>query len=510
MVDKSSNAILPDAFERAEELPSLPPIACEILRLAQDPKASFDDYAAAMAADPTLSEKLLSMANSSLFNMGQEISTLERAMLVLGLKGVQLMALSFSLISGLKDEKHSDTFDEQEFWQRSLMTAVAGRQLGRVVAIPIAEDAFLCGLLASVGQLVLSRCLPNEYAQVQASCDGWPSLEHEAEQLGFDSIDVSAKLLESWGMPEIVHTTISSCRDGFTPEGGNPIVQRLAPIVLAARRAVSLLLDSDKGPGLANYHASCLELELHTEQADTIFLSLEQRNLEASRLLGIEIAAGPSHIEVLEQARGQLSAIGLSSSRDDDIEQRSDEEIQADNLRLLTPAVTNPDSTLGTREYFNAILARELNVRIEAEDKQSGTALGMILFEIDQADALRSKHGHGGFAKIQSSVGRSLHALTRGTDAPAHFDDERFAVIVPKSSVTGLQQFAARLQAAIAKFEQTVGGNPLGLNISVGGACLQSAAGENDKERLLAEAARQLECAVAQAASGVSIHTEPL
>lgn len=505
MVDKSSQAIFPDALQQVEELPSLPSITMEILRLAQDPKASFDDYAAAMAPDPTLSEKLRSMSNSSLFSMGQEISTLERAMLVLGLKGVQLMGLSFSLISGLKNEPHSSSFDQREFWQRSLITAVAGRQLGRVVAIPIAEDAFLCGLLTSIGQLVLSRCLPVEYAQVHESCDGWPSLEHEAKELGFDSIDVSSKLLEAWGMPEVVYTTIASCRDGFTPEGCSPIVKRLAPIVLAARRAVSLLLDPDKGAGLANYHAACSELELHTEQADTIFLSLEQRIREAGQLLEIEITEGPTHIEVLEDARVQLSAIGLSSSRDNESDSRTDEEIQADNLRLLTPEVVNQESTLGTREYFNAILAREINERLNTG---TNSTLGMILFEISDSEALLSKHGKNGFAKIHCSVGRSLHALTRGTDAPAHFDDSRFAVLVPKASITGLQQFAARLRSAIAKFELSVGDDPLGLGIVVGGACLQSVTSTGDHERLLAETSKQLQAAIAQADSGISIHSE--
>ena len=70
---------LPAVLTRAENLPSLPAVAVEVLRLCQDESATIQDLAATIARDPALAAKLLKVSNSSLFNLGQEVTTLERA-----------------------------------------------------------------------------------------------------------------------------------------------------------------------------------------------------------------------------------------------------------------------------------------------------------------------------------------------------------------------------------------------------------------------------------------------
>ena len=88
---------VPESLFAGEELPSLPAVAVEVLRLCRRDDVTLDDLAGVIAMDPALAAKLLRYSNSSLFNLGTEVTTLQRAMLVLGLKSVQLMSLSFSL-----------------------------------------------------------------------------------------------------------------------------------------------------------------------------------------------------------------------------------------------------------------------------------------------------------------------------------------------------------------------------------------------------------------------------
>jgi two-component system cell cycle response regulator len=116
----------------------------------------------------------LKLANSAAFNLGQDVTTLPHASMVLGLRSVKLMALSFALIDSLP--RAGSDFDFDAYWRRSSVFAAAARSVceGRGHK-SLGQEAFICGLLAQLGQLVLALSSPVEYARVEAP-DGWPAL----------------------------------------------------------------------------------------------------------------------------------------------------------------------------------------------------------------------------------------------------------------------------------------------------------------------------------------------
>ena len=148
---------LPKSILEADSLPSLPAVAMEVLRLTGEEGTTLDDLAEAISKDPALAAKLLKLSNSSLFSMSHEVATLQKATMVLGMKSVMLMALSFSLSEAVPKEG-GGTFDYGDYWYRSLVGAVAGRSLAQAIGKPeLADEAFLCGLLANFGARVMAE-----------------------------------------------------------------------------------------------------------------------------------------------------------------------------------------------------------------------------------------------------------------------------------------------------------------------------------------------------------------
>ena len=92
---------LESVLQQADDLPTLPAVALEVLRLCRAEETTLDDLARALSTDPALAARLLRFANSSLYGCGEEVRTLQRATLVLGMKTVQLMSLSFSLVAAV-------------------------------------------------------------------------------------------------------------------------------------------------------------------------------------------------------------------------------------------------------------------------------------------------------------------------------------------------------------------------------------------------------------------------
>ena len=130
----------PVSLTQAENLPSLPAVAVEVIQQTQDDDCTIDILAETISRDPALAAKLLRLSNSSLFKIGQDVTTLSRAAMVLGLKTVKLMSLSFSLVDALPTSGTEAGFDFNAFWHRSLVTAVAARRLAG------SGSGWLCGV----------------------------------------------------------------------------------------------------------------------------------------------------------------------------------------------------------------------------------------------------------------------------------------------------------------------------------------------------------------------------
>ena len=154
-----------EKIKTADNLPSLPTVAIQVLQMTQADDVSLADIARVIQQDPALTVKVLKVVNSSLFGMSRRISSVQQAMVVLGLRTVKVMVLSFSLVDTLKDRRNS-TFDYTGYWRRSLTTAVAAKSLAERVRPEYAEEAFVCGLLCDIGTLAAYHCARDMYLPV--------------------------------------------------------------------------------------------------------------------------------------------------------------------------------------------------------------------------------------------------------------------------------------------------------------------------------------------------------
>src|SRR5262249_22359267 len=152
-------------LKHSKRLPSPPGVALRILELSRSDDASLDDMIQAISSDPALAGRILKFVNSPTAGVGRRISTLDEAVNQLGLRGVTLMALSFSLVSAGRVEV-CPSFNLERSWSRSLACAVAARRLATLAGRMDPNEAFIMGLLLHIGQLALASGLPDVYEQV--------------------------------------------------------------------------------------------------------------------------------------------------------------------------------------------------------------------------------------------------------------------------------------------------------------------------------------------------------
>lgn len=488
--------ILARLEEGEGELPSPPLVALSVVRLSDDPNAGMADFARVISGDPALSVRLLRLANSSIFGMAVAVSTLEQATRVLGLNTVKLLALSFSLLGGLggpegaSTQEDGVTFPYREYWERSVSVAAAARELGRVIEPSLAGEAFLHGLLAHVGRLILHRAMPERYAPALERGAGWPDSATEEELLGFDHASAAGTILRSWGMPASLHEALG----GWThpdrlPEDVPSRTRQLAQLVRLADLAVQVIRDREKGAPLATLHRFAGEMGLTENDVDIQLLTVESCIAELANLLEIEGLEPRDHYEMLVRARSQMFEVGLQVATDARRMERRASHLETENHRLVSRANMDGLTGLGNRSCFEEVLRKEVAARLSAP---LPNALGLLMIDVDHFKDINDKHGHQAGDEVLRVIGKALRALTRETDLPARFGGDEFVVVVPSTDPHGLEVFAERIHEAVGKLQVSIGTSTRRVTVSLGGACISDVNGPSDVERLVGAADRAL------------------
>jgi len=186
----------------ADSLPSLPAVAVQVLQLIHSDNVSTAKIAHVIEHDPALTSKILKVANSSLFGMTRQISSVQQAVVVLGLRTIKVMALTFSLVETINDNDPG-TLDYREYWRRSLTIAVAARLLGAHVPSCQPDELFVTALLSDIGILAAFHADRQAYRQVltDTNAAGVPIHMIEQRHFGTTHEQFSCMLLDSWGLP---------------------------------------------------------------------------------------------------------------------------------------------------------------------------------------------------------------------------------------------------------------------------------------------------------------------
>jgi len=503
--DRRLEAIL----QQADNLPSLPAVALEVLRLCRAEETTLDDLARALSADPALASRLLRFANSTLYGCGEEVRTLQRATLVLGMKTVQLMSLSFSLVAAVPRAGSCGAFDYALYWRRSLVRAVSARALAGLIALPAQDEAFLVGLLGEIGQVVLARCLAAEYQPVllEAAREerGWPSRDLERRMLGFDHLDVGGVLLETWQLPRALRLALVHAGAPETLPAELPAeVVQLVRVTALASHATDLFTLARGACPLERVHTLARRwFALDETRVGALLAGLEAPIRETAGMLELELPAGRTHEQILEEARAGLAQRSPSQARQSEGLRTAVDPSKRSQI-LADPAHVDALTGCANAAAFQLLLEHEVRARLEGNVARP---LGLLLVELDGFAALASEEARG---EAQRALAGALARLTRKQDLAARIAPGRFAVLLGDATPFGQRALAARLRQELEGIVPRVAGLPLRLCASVGGACLAAVRHEGDGAALRQVVERMLAKAQARGPGQAEVHGAPL
>jgi HD-like signal output (HDOD) protein len=197
-------------LQNPDALPVMPELALRLMRTLEREDTTMAEVAALIERDPSLSVKVLRMANSAGVGAQREVATLRDAANVLGMRRLRDLSLA-ACVSNLfpKDGQ----FDRPRFWRHGLATAGHAKVLAGLCKID-PDAAYIAGLVMRIGRVLMLMVEPEIVARCDDLNDSPDSLiGHEIEWLGCSHLEVSAALAKRWNFPKEIVAALVAARD---------------------------------------------------------------------------------------------------------------------------------------------------------------------------------------------------------------------------------------------------------------------------------------------------------
>jgi HD-like signal output (HDOD) protein len=186
------------------QMPSLSTTVTKVLEVCNNPKASPNDLNRVISLDPVLTGQVLKLINSAYYSLPNKITSLTRAIIMLGLNTVKNLVLATSVIGGVGSKKHFKTLSMDAFWEHSLAVGVLAKTLSTHKGLPALEreEFFVAGLLHDLGKIPFNNRFADAYAQVLLSAlrGGQPLFDQEQSSFGLNHGEVGGMIADKWNL----------------------------------------------------------------------------------------------------------------------------------------------------------------------------------------------------------------------------------------------------------------------------------------------------------------------
>ena len=192
-------------------LPSPSPVLRRITAVLANPETPVPQVVEALKLDPAVAGKVLRLANSAYIGMPRKISSLQNAVVLLGLKRVQSLILVSRFIEPF-GKKNPSAFSLEKFWRHSTSLALIaesiGRHLKRYDSVD-EQELFSAAILHDIGKLALAVFEPDKLQEALARSSREKVPFFQAEQEPWSHTVVGAHLAEHWGFPAELSAAIA-------------------------------------------------------------------------------------------------------------------------------------------------------------------------------------------------------------------------------------------------------------------------------------------------------------
>lgn len=191
---------------KAENIPTLPTIAQELIRLTRNhSQTAIGQVTAKIKMDQGISSKVIKLVNSPFYGVRKEIASIDRATMLLGFSSVKNIALAISLDQYFQKPFNMYKTTGQAMWQHAYNVALISSEIAKYLDQD-SDALYMAGLMHDIGKVVMADFLVREVDCVQ----------DEREQLGCDHAEIASVILNKWSVAPAIVDAVKTHHDADT------------------------------------------------------------------------------------------------------------------------------------------------------------------------------------------------------------------------------------------------------------------------------------------------------
>ncbi|MEE7628051.1 HDOD domain-containing protein [Methylobacter sp. Wu8] len=269
LIKKAAQSILKDEIKH---LNIVSPVALKLLRLSNDDNTKIESLSQLIETEPVLAAKILNQVNSVAYALPTKITSINRAVSMLGFSTVRQLALTLQFHSKLTQQNSTKSFDLLFFWQHCLYVALLSRRIAVALKYPDPDLVYTGGLIHDIGKVVLENHGRVTYSDFIASIGNnkHSTQEQERSFFGITHTDMGHVFCLEWQLPASV-TAIVACHHNQPTETSRFAEFKTEIAIVAFANYIAWI----QGIGSANYdsHPTLQSALLQT-------LGIDRLNLE--------------------------------------------------------------------------------------------------------------------------------------------------------------------------------------------------------------------------------------
>lgn len=192
-----------EVLDKMPVLPSMPIVVSEALHIIENPKSNINQLSEIISKDISLTTEILKLVNSAYYGFPSQITTINKAMALLGLNKVK------SLIMSVAVKPMMMSYCGKSLWEHSIRCAVGCQLIARSLGAGHTDEAFVTGLLHDIGKTVLEIYNKEAVKEINRLVGlGADRLTAEKMMFGFTHTEAGRELVERWKLPVIIGSSV--------------------------------------------------------------------------------------------------------------------------------------------------------------------------------------------------------------------------------------------------------------------------------------------------------------
>jgi putative nucleotidyltransferase with HDIG domain len=193
-------------IQSVSSLRPMPSNVSRILSEIEKQDITIEALVGLISLDQALTALVLQMSNSVSLGYSRTCSTLNEAIMLIGLGRLKTILLTSSATGMMKRSLSGYRQGAGQLWHHSLVTAVASEWLAQALHYPNPEEAYVSGLIHDIGKLLLDQVVLSNYSSIVdfVQKHNMPLWQAEEKLIGIDHAKLGGLIAEHWNFPVVL------------------------------------------------------------------------------------------------------------------------------------------------------------------------------------------------------------------------------------------------------------------------------------------------------------------